>query len=104
MDRESMEMFQKILEQLGKMDSRLDKVDSRLDQMDTRLDKMDDHMKMMDVRQNKMHEQLTELQLSQKLFELNANKKFARLQNGMDTVEEILKMNEMIPGLNKAAI
>lgn len=111
MDRESMEMFQKILEQLGKMDSRLDKVDSRLDhmdsrldQMDTRLDKMDDHMKMMDVRQNKMHEQLTELQLSQKLFELNANKKFARLQDGMDTVEEILKMNELIPGLNKAAI
>ena len=44
-----------------------------------------------------MHEQLTELQLSQKLFELNTNKKLARLQDGLDTVEEILKMNELIP-------
>ena len=83
MDKESMEMFQKILDRLDKMDSRLDKMDSRLD--------------VMEVKQNKMHEQLTELQLSQKLFELNTNKKLARLQDGMDTVEEILKLNELIP-------
>ena len=37
------------------------------------------------------------MQLSQKLFEMNANKKFARLQDGMDTIEEILKMNELLP-------
>lgn len=90
MDRESMDMFQKILEQLGKMD--------------TRLDKMDDHLKMMEIMQNKMHEQLTELQLAQKLFELNANKKLARLQDGMDMMEEILKLNALIPGIAKAAI
>ncbi len=76
MDKESMEMFQKILD-------RLDKIDNRLN--------------VMEVRQNKMSEQLTELQVSQKLFELNTNKKFARLQDGMDTIEEVLKMNEMIP-------
>lgn len=76
MDNESMEMFQKILDHLDKMDSRLE---------------------VMEIKQNKMHEQLTELQLSQKLFELNTNKKLARLQDGMDTVEEILKMNELIP-------
>ena len=76
MDKESMEMFQKILD---------------------RLDKMDNRLEIMEVKQNKMHEQLTELQLSQKLFELNTNKKLARLQDGMDTVEEILKMNELIP-------
>lgn len=97
MDRESMDMFQKILEQLGKLDTRLDK-------MDTRLDKMDDHLKMMEIMQNKMHEQLTELQLAQKLFELNANKKLARLQDGMDMMEEILKLNALIPGIAKAAI
>ena len=76
MDKESMEMFQKILD---------------------RLDKMDNRLEVMEIKQNKMHEQLTELQLSQKLFELNNNKKLARLQDGMDTVEEILKMNELIP-------
>lgn len=76
MDKESMEMFQKILD---------------------RLDKMDNRLEVMEIKQNKMHEQLTELQLAQKLFELNTNKKLARLQDGMDTVEEILKMNELIP-------
>lgn len=84
MDKEHMEMFQKILDRLDRMDGRLDRMDGRLD--------------VMEVRQNKMSEQLTELQVSQKIFELNANKKFARLQDGLDTVEEILKMHEMIPG------
>ncbi len=76
MDNESKEMFQKLLESLDKIDNRLN---------------------VMEVKQNKMSEQLTELQLSQKLFELNTNKKLARLQDGMDTVEEVLKMNELIP-------
>lgn len=83
MDKESMEMFQKILDRLDKMDDQFKKMDNRLE--------------VMEIKQNKMHEQLTELQLAQKLFELNTNKKLARLQDGMDTVEEILKMNELIP-------
>ena len=89
MDSESKEAFGKILDRLDKMDSRLDKIDSRLDKIDNRLD-------IMEIRQNKMAEQITELQLAQKVFELNANKRFARLQDGMDAVEEILRMNELI--------
>ena len=73
------------------------KLDERLAPINSRLDKMDNRLEVMEIKQNKMHEQLTELQLSQKLFELNTNKKLARLQDGMDTVEEILKMNELIP-------
>ena len=73
------------------------KLDERLAPINKRLDKIDNRLDVMEVKQNKMHEQLTELQLSQKLFELNTNKKLARLQDGMDTVEEILKMNELIP-------
>ena len=76
MDNESKEMFQKILD---------------------RLDKMDNRLGVMEVKQNRMADQLTELQVSQKLFELNTNKKLARLQDGLDTVEEILKMNELLP-------
>lgn len=72
-----MEMFQKVMEYLDKIDHRLD---------------------IMEVRQNKMSEQLAELQLSQKLFEMNTNKMLARLQDGMDTVEEILRVNKLIPG------
>lgn len=90
MDKESMEMFEKVLDRLDKIDSRLDKVDSRLDKADNRLNNME-------VRQNKMSEQLTELQLSQKLFEMNTNKKFAKLQDSVDTIEEILKINELLP-------
>ena len=73
------------------------KLDERLKPINDRLDKIDSRLDVMDVKQNKMSEQLTELQLSQKLFELNTNKKLARLQDGLDTVEEILKMNELIP-------
>ena len=91
------EKLNKLLETVVQMQGRFDKIDERLDKMDERLDKMDNRLEVMEVRQNKMHEQLTELQLSQKLFELNTNKKLARLQDGLDTVEEILKMNELIP-------
>jgi len=83
-------------EALGKILDRLDKIDSRLDKMDSRLDKIDNRLDIMEIRQNKMAEQITELQLAQKVFELNANKKFTRLQDGMDAVEEILRMNELI--------
>ena len=75
----------------------LNPINDRLDKMDSRLDKMDNRISTMEVKQNRMAEQLTEMQLSQKLFEMNANKKFARLQDGMDTIEEILKMNELLP-------
>lgn len=76
---------------------RLDKIDSRLDKVDGRLDKMDNRLNVMEVKQNKMFEQLSEMEVAQKLFELNTNKKLARLQDGMDTIEEILKMNELMP-------
>lgn len=90
MDKETKEMFQEIIGQLEIVNSRLDKVDSRLDRMENRMDAME-------VKQDKMQEQLNELQLSQKLFEKETNKKLARLQDGMDTIEEILKMNDLIP-------
>lgn len=84
-------------EKLNKLLETVVQMQGRFDKMDERFDKMDNRLEVMEVRQNKMHEQLTELQLSQKLFELNTNKKLARLQDGLDTVEEILKMNELIP-------
>jgi len=103
MDAESMEVFDKVLGKLDKIDNRLDGIDNRLDKIEDRLDKaefrldkIDNRLDIMEIKQNKMSEQITELQLAQKRFELNANKKFARLQDGMDAVEEILRINELI--------
>lgn len=79
------------------IDKKLKPINKRLDKMDNRLDKMDNRIQVLEVKQDRLSEQLTEMQLSQKLFEMNANKKFARLQDGMDTIEEILKMNDLIP-------
>ena len=103
MDAESMEVFDKVLGKLDKIDNRLDGIDNRLDKIEDRLDKaefrldkIDNRLDIMEIKQNKMSEKITELQLAQKRFELNANKKFARLQDGMDAVEEILRINELI--------
>ena len=103
MDAESREVFDKVLGKLDKIDNRLDGIDNRLDKIEDRLDKaefrldrIDNRLDIMEIKQNKMSEQIAELQLAQKWFELNANKKFARLQDGMDAVEEILRINELI--------
>ena len=96
MDAESREVFDKVLGKLDKIDNRLDGIDNRLDKIEDRLDKIDNRLDIMEIKQNKMSEQIAELQLAQKRFELNANKKFARLQDGMDAVEEILRINELI--------
>ena len=96
MDAESREVFDKVLGKLDKIDNRLDKIEDRLDKAEFRLDKIDNRLDIMEIKQNKMSEQITELQVAQKRYELNANKKFARLQVGMDAVEEILRINELI--------
>ena len=83
-------------QKLKPINDRLDKIDNRIDKIDNRIDKIDNRLDIMEVKQSRMSEQLTEMQLSQKLFEMNTSKKFARLQDGMDTIEEILKINELI--------
>ena len=73
------------------------KLDQKLEPINQRLDKVESKLETMHVWQKKNYERLEELQVSQKIFELNANKKLARLQDGMDTMEEILKLNDLIP-------
>lgn len=85
------------MEQEKLLQSISDMMDNKIKPINDRLDKMDNHLNIIEIKQNKMLDQLTELQLSQKLFELNTNKKLARLQDAMDTMEEILKINELIP-------
>lgn len=75
----------------------LQAISELLKPINDKLDKMENRLEVLEVKQDRLSEQLTEVQLSQKLFVMNANKKFARLQDGIDTMEEILKMNELIP-------
>lgn len=84
-------------EDLQAISELLKPINDKLDKMENRLDKMENRLEVLEVKQDRLSEQLTEVQLSQKLFVMNANKKFARLQDGIDTMEEILKMNELIP-------
>ena len=71
-----------------------DMIDKKLDE---KLEPINSKLEMLQTWQKKTSDQVAELQVAQKLFELSTNKKLARLQDGMDTVEEILKLNELIP-------
>ena len=82
---------------VSSLDSKVNSLDSKVSSLEAKQNKMADQLNVLEVKQNKMSEQLTEIQLSQKFFELNTNKKLARLQDGMDTIEEILKLNGLIP-------
>lgn len=65
--------------------------------IDQKLEPINSKLEMLQVWQKKTAEHVKELQVDQQLFELNTNKKLARLQDGMDTMEEILKLNDLIP-------
>ena len=82
---------------VNSLDSKVSALDSKVSSLEAKQNKMADQLNVLEVKQNKMSEQLTEIQLSQKFFEFNTNKKLARLQDGMDTIEEILKLNGLIP-------
>lgn len=76
MDKESMEMFQKMLE-------RLDRIDGRLD--------------ILEMKQDLTAKKLDDLQLDVKIFERDTKRNFHKLNDEMDTVIEILKVNGLIP-------
>ena len=52
---------------------------------------------MLNVRVSRNTRRLKELDLSVRNLEYISEKRFIRLQDGMDTVEAILKMNHLIP-------
>ncbi|HBI60729.1 MAG TPA: hypothetical protein DDY31_05885 [Lachnospiraceae bacterium] len=104
MDSETRAFFQQIIGRFDQIDGRLDKIEQRLDTLEQRMDKLEQRMDaleyrmdLMEVKQDRLKDQLEELQLSQKTFERTATKKFTSLQDGIDAIEEILKINRIIP-------
>lgn len=82
---------------LEPINQRLDAMDQRLDAMDCRFDRIESRLNVIEFKQDRMAEQLKEIDGRQKLFEVNANKRITRLQDGMDTIVEILRLNHLIP-------
>lgn len=70
----------------------------RLDRIDGRLDRADDHFKYLDVKLNKTIDKLESLDISFRRFAQSSKKDIAKLQDGMDTITEILRINQLIPG------
>ncbi len=87
-----------IYERLDRIDGRLDRMDERLDRMDERLNRTEDNFKYLDVKLNKTIDKLESLDLSFRHFAQSTKKDIAKLQDGMDTVTEILRINQLIPG------
>lgn len=84
-------------QRLDAMDQRFDAMDQRLDTMDQRFDRIESRLDVIEFKQDRMAEQLKEIDGREKLFEVNTNQKIKRLQDGMDTVVEILRMKHLIP-------
>lgn len=79
------------------LNQRLDFMDQRLDTMDQRFDRIESRLDVIEFKQDRMAEQLKEIDGREKLFEVNTSQKIKRLQDGMDTVVEILRMKHLIP-------
>ncbi|MCI8982112.1 MAG: hypothetical protein HFG78_06860 [Hungatella sp.] len=80
-----------------KMEDRLNGIDFRFDKIDVRFDWTDSRLEVLTARQNKMTRQLSELRLIQNMFMMSTNKKLRRLLDGIETIEEILKINHLMP-------
>ncbi len=83
MDNESKEMFQKLFDRLDKMDTRFDKIDSRLD--------------IIELKQDRTTKKLEDLRLDVAIAERDIRRDIHELKDEMETVVEVLKMNELIP-------
>lgn len=81
-----------------KFKAELTPIYERLDHMDARLDHADDNFKYLDVKLNKTIDKLEALDLSFRNFAQNTKRDIARLQDGMDTIVEILRINKLVPG------
>ena len=90
MDNESREMFQKLFDRLDAMDSRFEKMDSRFDKIDNRLN-------ILELKQDRTAKKLDDLRIDVAVAERDIRRDIHELQDEMETVIAILKMNEMVP-------
>ena len=89
MDNESREMFQKLFDKLDIMDGRLDKMDGRLNKVEGRLE-------ILEIMQDRTAKKLDDLQLDIAVAQRNTRHDIHDLKDEMETVIEVLKMNNLL--------
>ncbi len=91
------EKLQPIKDRLDKMEDRLDKMEDRLDKMEGRLDKVEGRLNVVEVLQRRTTKKLDDLRLDMMVFQGNVRQDIHDLGDQMETVVEILKINEILP-------
>lgn len=84
------EKLDKIIEAVSQMQDRLDKMDERFDKMDSRFD-------ILELKQDRTAKKLDDLQIDIAVTERKITRDIHELKDEMETVVEVLKMNELIP-------
>ena len=83
--------------QLDKMKDRLDKIEGRLDKVEGHMDKMEGRLNVVEVLQRRTTKKLDDLRLDMMVFQGNVRQDIYDLGDQMETVVEILKINEILP-------
>lgn len=73
------------------------KLDERLKPINDRLDKMDSRFDVLELKQDRTEKKLDDLQIDIAVAERRIKRDIHELKDEMETVIEVLKMNEMIP-------
>lgn len=88
----------------GLLDEKLQPIKDRLDKMEGRLDKVEGHMgkiegrlNVVEVLQRRTTKKLDDLRLDMMVFQGNVRQDIYDLGDQMETVVEILKINEILP-------
>lgn len=91
------EKLQPIKDRLDKMEDRLDKMEGRLDKVEGQLGKIEGRLNVVEVLQRRTTKKLDDLRLDMMVFQGNVRQDIYDLGDQMETVVEILKINEILP-------
>ncbi len=81
-----------------KLDEKLDeRFERELSPIKQELKELKGSVNLLNVKVDRNTRKLKEMDLSMKNIKFDNDRKFARLQDGMDTVEQVLRMNRFIP-------
>lgn len=84
------EKLDKLLETVAEMKGRLDK-------MDDQFKKMDNHFDILEHKQDRTEKKVDSLRLDVAVAERDIRRDILELKDEMETVIEVLKMNELVP-------
>ncbi|MCI9128368.1 MAG: hypothetical protein HFG28_14610 [Eubacterium sp.] len=75
----------------------LSAINELLKPINDRLDKMDDRLDVIELKQDRTAKKLEDLRLDVAIAERDIRRDIHELKDEMETVIEVLKMNELIP-------